>query len=97
VPNGIALNLSNGRPENVRVVAVIIAKLELGNIVRHVFLADLVEASTMPMLGLATGAWLARAREKRNSSCRFVVHSENPGYVYFLCCPRRRSVRFVSF
>jgi hypothetical protein len=71
-------------PKLSRVVAVIIAKREFGNIVRHVFLADLVEASTMPMLGLVTAAWLARAREKRNNSCRFGVHSENPGYVYFL-------------
>jgi len=33
---------------------------------------------------LATAAWLAKAREKRNNSCRFGVHSENLGYVYFL-------------
>jgi len=33
---------------------------------------------------LATAAWLAKAREKRKNSCRFGVHSENLGYVYFL-------------
>jgi hypothetical protein len=33
---------------------------------------------------LAIAAWLARAREKRKNSCRFGVHSENLGYVYFL-------------
>jgi hypothetical protein len=68
VPIGIALNLSNGRFENVRVVADNIAKLELGNIVRHVFLAELVEASTMPMLGvvrpLEVGTWSAFAQAK---------------------------------
>jgi hypothetical protein len=32
----------------------------------------------------ATAAWLAKAREKRKNSCRFGVHSENLGYVYFL-------------
>src|SRR5262249_7672246 len=49
---------------------------------------------------LATAARLAKAREKRKNSCRFGVHSENLGYVYFLyenCCPRRRRVCFVSF
>jgi hypothetical protein len=34
---------------------------------------------------LATAAWLAKAREKRKNSCRFGAHSENLGYVYFLC------------
>jgi hypothetical protein len=29
-------------------------------------------------------SWLAKAREKRKNSCRFGVHSENLGYVYFL-------------
>jgi hypothetical protein len=33
---------------------------------------------------LATAAWLAKAREKRKNACRFGVHSENLGYVYFL-------------
>ncbi|HJX80653.1 MAG TPA: hypothetical protein VJ248_01325, partial [Candidatus Udaeobacter sp.] len=33
---------------------------------------------------LATAARLAKAREKRKNSCRFGVHSENLGYVYFL-------------
>jgi hypothetical protein len=33
---------------------------------------------------LATAAWLAKARGKRKNSCRFGVHSENLGYVYFL-------------
>src|SRR5262249_46582755 len=33
---------------------------------------------------LATAARLAKAREKRKNSCRFGVHAENPGYVYFL-------------
>jgi hypothetical protein len=33
---------------------------------------------------LATAAGLAKAREKRKNSCRFGVHSENPGDVYFL-------------
>ena len=49
---------------------------------------------------LATAAWLAKARKKRQNSCRLGVHSENLSYVYFLyqnCCPRRRSVCFVSF
>jgi hypothetical protein len=51
-------------------------------------------------LPLATAAWLAKAPKKRKNSCRFGVHSENLGYVYFLyqnCCPRRRRVCFVSF
>jgi len=33
---------------------------------------------------LAIAARLAKAREKRKNSCRFGVHSENLGYVYFL-------------
>jgi hypothetical protein len=33
---------------------------------------------------LATAAWLAEAREKRKNSCRFGVHWENLGHVYFL-------------
>src|SRR5262249_60001317 len=33
---------------------------------------------------LATVARLVKAREKRKNSCRFGVHSENLGYVYFL-------------
>jgi hypothetical protein len=33
---------------------------------------------------LATAAWLAKARKKRQNSCRLGVHSENLGYVYFL-------------
>src|SRR5262249_35625196 len=33
---------------------------------------------------LATAARLAKAREKRKNSCRFGVHSETLGYVYFL-------------
>jgi hypothetical protein len=33
---------------------------------------------------LATAAWLAKAREKRKNSCRFGLHSEDIGYVYFL-------------
>lgn len=41
------------------------------------------ESKTGHML-LATAARLAKARETRKNSCRFAVHSENPGYVYCL-------------
>jgi hypothetical protein len=33
---------------------------------------------------LATAAGVAKAREKRKNSCRFGVHPENLGDVYFL-------------
>src|SRR6266540_869215 len=42
--SSMSLASRNRRAENVRVFAVIIAKLEFGNIQRHVFAADLVQA-----------------------------------------------------
>jgi hypothetical protein len=55
---------------------------------RHVASAKSVESDPNQSCGavmlLATAAWLAKAREKRKNSCRFGVHSENLGYVYFL-------------
>ena len=43
---GCALSASlNRRPEDVRVLTIIVAKLELGNIERHIFGAYLVEAA----------------------------------------------------
>jgi hypothetical protein len=46
----VALASADRRSEDVRVFAVIIAELKLGNIERHVFLADLVEAPDDPAL-----------------------------------------------
>ena len=40
----------NRRSENVRVLAIIIAELELGNVQRHIFAADFVEVPTTPRL-----------------------------------------------
>ena len=56
-------------------------KLVLGRCLHKLKLVRRIKAGHML---LATAAWLAKAREKRNNSCRFGVHSENLGYVYFL-------------
>src|SRR6266516_4464255 len=42
---GTASAFRNNRSENVRVHAIIVAELELGNIERQIFLADFVEGS----------------------------------------------------
>ena len=46
----IELTFRNRRTKDICVIAIIIAELELGNIQRHVFLADLVEAPDDPAL-----------------------------------------------
>ena len=59
--------------------------------------AEEIEAGHMP---LATAALLAKAREKAQRFLPTRSRSENPGHVCFLyqnCCPRRRSVCFLSF
>jgi hypothetical protein len=56
-------------------------KLVLGRCLHKLKLVRRIKAGHML---LATAAWLAKAREKRKNSCRFGVHSENLGYVYFL-------------